>query len=173
MLKLHSTSTLKQLEVVKKHEKNTAAYKLHIQECKVLISTAKTYQQDIIVSRIVNGVSILNKFAHGLTQRIAILETCFNARFSVLKQELVFFEAIEVFQRNLEIVGNVYTEELFDDRNKALKAMDKLATARIKTGQNLSATLTKGRVLLKLLRSSRTTGGFCKIETKRAGYNLT
>ena len=46
MLKLHSTGTQKQLEVLKKHEKNTNTYKLHIDQMSNICKKNATFGRD-------------------------------------------------------------------------------------------------------------------------------
>lgn len=150
-----STSNKAKL-LLEKHEKNIRIYKLNAQQCKLLINQANTYREDKIITNVESANDKIAKISNTLSKNINILESFYTSRLNILNQYISFFEVVEHFQKNLEFVQTIYADKLPDDKLKALRAMEKLATARLKTSKNLQNTLDKGRILLKTLRQSKT-----------------
>lgn len=156
MLNKQVSTSNKARNLIEKHTKNIRIYKLNAQQCKLLINQANSFKEDQVVRKIEGAVEKIQNISLRLSRNIQILENFYTTRMTILQQYITFFEVVEHFQKNLEFVQTIYADKLPDDRLKAIRAMEKLATARLKTSKNLQNTLDKGRILLKTLRQSRT-----------------
>ena len=171
MLNKQISTSKKAKALLEKHDKNVRIYKLNFQQCKLLVNQGNTLREDNIVKKTVftivnqqnanaiektSAADKIYQTIQKLNQNLNILENFYSVREKILQEYIAFFDIVEHFQKNLEFVQTIYSDKLPDDRLKAIRAMEKLATARLKTSKNLQNTLDKGRVLLKTLRQTKT-----------------